>query len=518
MRRSPSISSPRHRQLAVASITALVLVGVAAGSALGVARVGLGGGNLVVAVDADADQNATHGLTIQPFTDITRDGFRVRQDAFGVATITSSDPDCFTNPVVNDVVCSGARGSLNVTMRGGADRVTLRGDNASGDVCFAGGVTAPVIPATIAMGGGNDLFAVEKSPPCAPGTATTGQADWGVTVDGEGGADILRGGSRDDTLLGGTDDLGVVNDLEGGGGNDLLRGSNRRDLMDGGPGNDTLRGGDGRDSFFGGDGDDLLHGGLNGAGPDTFLGGAGTDTVTYAFAGSVTVTIFDPANATASAAPDGEAGENDFVQGDVENVTGGASNDTLTGNNLANRIDGSLGDDTIAGGAGPDVLLGGDGNDGIDSRDGVLDPTIDCGPGTGDSATIDLVDRVRAFARRGENPVNCEAVVAFANDDGPPGRLPQGVLRRNAAGIARVLIACPRNARVTCRGVLRLRQPRPPNRIVRSVRYAVPRGTTGEIPLQVPASLRGRRAVLQTQEKGVSRKGPRGVVRTVAIR
>jgi Ca2+-binding RTX toxin-like protein len=474
----------------------------------------------VVAVDQGADENATHGFVIQPFTDITRDGFRVRQDAFGVATITTSDPDCFANAVVNDVVCNGARGSLNVTMRGGADRVTLRGDNASGDVCFAGGVTAPVILATVALGGGDDVFTVEKSPPCAPGTATTGQADWGVTVDGEAGADRILGGSRDDTLLGGTDAVGVVNDLEGGGGNDLLRGSNRRDLMDGGAGDDTLRGGDGRDSFFGGEGDDLLHGGLNGDGPDTFLGGAGTDTVTYAFAGSVTVTIFDPTNPTASEAPDGQPGENDTVQGDVENVTGGGNNDTLTGNNLANRIDGSLGDDTINGGAGRDVLLGGEGNDGINSRDGEFDPLIDCGPGTRDSATIDLVDRPRPGGRINPfgSPVNCETVFSFATDDGPPGRLAQGVLRRDAAGIARVLLTCPRNARVTCRGTLRLRQPKAPRRILRSVRYAVPRGTTGEIPLGVPAALRGKRAVLETREKGVSRKGPRGVVRTVRIR
>ena len=137
VRRCPPIPSLRHRHLAIASVTALALFGIADDdSALGVARVGLGGGNLVVAVNNDGDQNATHGLIVQPFTDITRDGFRVRQDALGVATITTSDPDCSANPVFNDVVCSGARGSLNVTMRGGADRVTLRDQNAASEACF----------------------------------------------------------------------------------------------------------------------------------------------------------------------------------------------------------------------------------------------------------------------------------------------------------------------------------------------------------------------------------------------
>jgi Ca2+-binding RTX toxin-like protein len=518
VRRCRPILSPRHRHLAVASFTALALFGLADDDALGVARVGLGGGNLVVAVDNDGDQNATHGLVVQPFTDIARDGFRVRQDALGVATITTSDPDCTANPVFNDVVCSGARGSLDVTMRGGADRVTLRDANASSDACFVGAAPSPVINADVTLGGGDDLFLVQD---CSPGSAGPGGAAWRVSVDGGAGADTLRGGPFDDTLLAGFDDaVGVVNDLEGRGGNDLLRGSNRRDILDGDAGDDTLRGGDGRDSFSGGEGDDLLHGGLNGGGPDTFVGGPGIDTVTYAFAGTgVTVTIFDPLNATASQAPDGQPGEGDFVQGDIENLIGSGNNDTLTGNNLANRIDGSNGDDTIAGGAGPDVLLGGEGNDAINSRDGEADPFIDCGPGTRDSANLDLVDRPRASRTNPlTSPVNCEITFFFATDDGPPGRLTQSVLRPNAHGIARVRLACPKNARVTCRGTLRLRQPRPPKRVLRSKRYAVRRGTTGKILLNVPASLRGRRALLETTEKGVSRKGPRGTARTVAIR
>ena len=233
----------------------------------------------------------------------------------------------------------------------------------------------------------------------------------------------------------------------------------------------------------------------------------------------MTVTIFDPLNVAASEALDGQPGEDDVVQGDVENLTGSGNGDTLTGNNLANRIDGSLGDDTIAGGTGPDVLLGGEGNDAINSRDGEADPLIDCGPGTRDSANLDLVDRPRGSSRLNPlgSPVNCESTFFFATDDGPPGRLTQSVLRPDAAGIARVRLACPKNARVACRGTLRLRQLKAPKRILRSKRYEVRRGTTGEILLNVPASLRGRRATLETTEKGVSRKGPRGTARTVAV-
>ena len=307
-------------------------------------------------------------------------------------------------------------------MRGGADRVTLRDENAESEACFARPWRRPRSSTPTSPSAGATTSSASRTARRERRPGPSGLA-WRVSVDGGAGADQLRGGPFDDTLIAGGDDaVGVVNDLEGAGGNDLLRGSNRRDVMDGGPGDDTLRGGDGRDSFSGGEGDDLLHGGLNGAGPDTFIGGPGTDTVTYAFAGAVTVTIFDPLNVTASQAPDGQPGEDDFVQGDVENLTGSGNGDTLTGNNLANRIDGSLGDDTIAGGTGPDVLLGGEGNDAINSRDGEADPLIDCGPGTRDSASLDLVDRPRAVAHQ---PLSPAPSTARAPSSSPPTTAPR---------------------------------------------------------------------------------------------
>jgi Ca2+-binding RTX toxin-like protein len=480
------------------------LLCASAGTALGVARVGLNGGALAVAVDPGAGAGDSHGLIVEPFTDVTRDGFRARQDALGRPTITTSDGDCAANPVFNDVVCTGSRGSLSLVMGAGGDTVSLRGPNASAETCFGGGGNAPTVPATIDLGAGDDFLAVQN---CAPGTAISNQVAWRVTADGGPGADSVWGGTLDDTLLGGSG----PNDLKGREGDDLLRGGDERDSLDGEAGDDTLRGGDGLDGFSGGAGNDLFHGGLNGGGPDAFVGGPGIDTVTYALAGSVTVTIFDPANPNANG-PDGRAGENDAVQGDVENVTGSGNDDALTGNNLANRLDGSLGADAITGAGGADTLLGGDGNDALNSRDGLPDPTIDCGPGAADTATIDLVDRT---PRR---PANCERVDFFATDDGPPGRLAAAALRPNAAGVARARLTCPRNARIACRGTLRLRRPAPPRRILGRAAYDVARGSGEAIAIRVPASLRGRRALLETRERGVSRKGPRGVAVVVRVR
>jgi serralysin len=47
----------------------------------------------------------------------------------------------------------------------------------------------------------------------------------------------------------------------------------------------------------------------------------------------------------------------------LENAVGGAGNDDLTGNALANRLDGGNGNDTLTGGGGNDTLIGGGGSD-----------------------------------------------------------------------------------------------------------------------------------------------------------
>ncbi|MBL8397830.1 MAG: M10 family metallopeptidase C-terminal domain-containing protein [Candidatus Accumulibacter sp.] len=55
---------------------------------------------------------------------------------------------------------------------------------------------------------------------------------------------------------------------------------------------------------------------------------------------------------------------------DLENAVGGAGNDQITGNLLANRLDGGTGNDTINGGGGDDLLLAGAGSDLFDGGDG----------------------------------------------------------------------------------------------------------------------------------------------------
>lgn len=54
----------------------------------------------------------------------------------------------------------------------------------------------------------------------------------------------------------------------------------------------------------------------------------------------------------------------------IENATGGAGNDTITGNKLANVLEGQMGDDTVSAGGGKDKVYGGLGNDTLSGRKG----------------------------------------------------------------------------------------------------------------------------------------------------
>ena len=93
----------------------------------------------------------------------------------------------------------------------------------------------------------------------------------------------IKGGSGDDTLIGGDYDGWLYDYLQGGAGNDTLYGRAGDDHLDGGLGDDRLFGEIGADWLYGGAGADRLDGGVGhdllegGAGDDTLIGGAGSD-------------------------------------------------------------------------------------------------------------------------------------------------------------------------------------------------------------------------------------------------
>ena len=146
---------------------------------------------------------------------------------------------------------------------------------------------------------------------------------------------------------------------QGTAGNDTIFGSAGDEMIYGYAGHDTLDGGAGNDTLDGGTGDDTL---IGGGGNDTLYGGDGIDTADYSGAQAGISVDLSLGTAVSTEGHD-EAGTGTDTLSGIENIVSGAYDDILTGNSLANRIEGGDGADTIYGLAGNDILYGGSGSD-----------------------------------------------------------------------------------------------------------------------------------------------------------
>jgi Ca2+-binding RTX toxin-like protein len=289
--------------------------------------------------------------------------------------------------------------------------------------------------------------------------------DGNDTLDpGRGAGDDLLGGLGLDTVTYAARTLPVAADLDGVADDGEAGEADRIDTsvenLIGGGANDRLTGDGGANLLSGGAGNDVLDGGL---GADLLLGGSGTDTADYS---SRAASVFvDPDGV----ADDGESGETDLVETDVEGVSGGSGNDVLIGgvgtNVLAggpgndvldgvwgdDDLDGGPGDDDLTGGSGLDWLRGGAGVDKIAARDGSGD-MVKCGS-EADTAVLDAID---------DAGTECETTsVPPAGQTGPAG--PQGPTGgtgatgpsgpTGATGPAGPTGPAGRNAVVTCKPV-----------------------------------------------------------------
>lgn len=282
-------------------------------------------------------------------------------------------------------------GGSGAPIQGGAGNDTLMGTSRGELIKALGGddvILGSGGPDTVYGGAGQDVLDLSAAPrglvlDLADSAAGTGWAKglqlFGVeAVIGSGLSDRLAGTTGADWLAG----WGGADSILGRDGADSLWGQGGDDTLIGGTGNDRLEGGAGADSLVGGPGADVLAGG---PGADTLDGGTGIDRADFSNAGAGLVfDLTTPANATGAAAGDraisveqvtgsafadtlsGAAGsETLWGQGDGDWLRGMGGNDRLWGGDGADRIEGMQGADIAWGGVGRDTLRGGDGADSL---------------------------------------------------------------------------------------------------------------------------------------------------------
>ncbi|MCZ4611429.1 calcium-binding protein [Streptomyces sp. Lzd4kr] len=319
----------------------------------------------VLSVTGDEANNAvTVSQSGNQVTVVGRDGQNVHAVGGGSCS-TASDGGAVTCTVdVNSPV--------HIDMRGGYDSLLVTNltlDSFLGVEMGSGDDSLDLLqtemPSTLSGGMGDDRLRGGIGDDTFLAEA---QADGADEMEGLQGADTVSYANRSDRVIvdlngqqlsgaaGEGDRVLHIENAYGGSGNDWLIGV-QMDPMDptsGQRANNVLHGGGGSDLLQGGNAIPGADPNLDGS--DTLFGGSGNDTVSYGYrTDGVSV---DPDNV----ADDGRAGENDNVRSDVENITGGAGNDSLSGRSgVSNRLVGGGGADDLDGFDGDrlDILDGG---------------------------------------------------------------------------------------------------------------------------------------------------------------
>ncbi len=317
--------------------------------------------NLATTGNQTVNSNLTLNLTSTQVENVTGGN---GNDAITGNTLNNSlssgnGNDTLTGDAGNDTLAGGngndtlSGGAGNDSLTGNAGNDSLTGDSDNDTYAFNTNTALGTDTVTEASGGGTDTLNFTGSNNAVTvNLATTGNqtVNSNLTLNlTSAQVENVTGGNNGDTITGNT----LNNTLSGGNGNDTLNGASGNDALTGGAGNDTLIGGTGNDSFAF-DTDSAL-------GTDTVSESTGGGTDRLNFAGSnndLTVNLETTGNQIVNSNL-----TLNLTSAQVENITSGNGNDTLTGNALNNALSGGTGNDTMTGGAGNDTLIGGTGND-----------------------------------------------------------------------------------------------------------------------------------------------------------
>jgi Ca2+-binding RTX toxin-like protein len=287
----------------------------------------------------------------------------------GLFSFSTGDGHSYTG-IERFVITTGAGNDTITTasgddvIDGGAGNDTLNGAGGTDTVSYAtatAGVTVSLAITTqqdTVNSGLDTLSNFENLTGSAWNDTLTGSSGNNV-IDGGAGHDLLDGGDGTDTVSYASATAGVTVDLSneesqdtGGSGADRVR---NFENATGSAFADRLTGNWNHNVLTGGAGDDVLEGG---GGNDTLDGGSGNDTASYASATSMVEVDLRVAGAQSTLG----AGDDTLIG--IENLTGSAFNDRLTGNSGDNLLIGGAGDDRLSAiTGGNDTLRGGAGGD-----------------------------------------------------------------------------------------------------------------------------------------------------------
>lgn len=264
-------------------------------------------------------------------------------------------------------------------------------------------------------------------------------------------------------------------------------------------------------SVRGEEGDDVL---IGGAGTDSFTGGPGADLITGGGGhnDSYSVTSVYGQAETAHVTLDGRAddglpGEGDNVGADIEEIFGGAGDDTIIGTDASNQIVDTQGNNTLQGAGGNDritgsgTLAGGLGDDVLTSSGNGRVDNVSCGGGQ-DYVTSDADDVVAEDCTYKEVPGR-----PFAHFPVPSVAPVVTVPPRPAT--APVPITCPADASQACQGQITL------TRVVASTAARASAARSSKVGARSFVVSAGRTASVRV---GLTRYGRRLMVRSRRVK
>lgn len=254
-----------------------------------------------------------------------------------------------------DDVASGGAGNDSFFMGAGND--TVNGGEGH-DILWGESGTNQ-----ITGGPGNDGGTINADDDYQGGDGT----DWAHFSNATSGVTVSLDDVANDGMAGASANIhSDVENVFGSPYDDVINGSSENNYLAGWSGNDHLQAGEGSDVYAGDAGNDTFAD--SSLDPDNFAGGADHDSINY-FDRSADLNISIDGNPN-----DGEAGENDNVNDEIESVNLGTGNDVFTGSAGSNFVvagDGNdivdlgEGNDNVVPGSGNDVIIGGPGHDGV---------------------------------------------------------------------------------------------------------------------------------------------------------